>query len=547
MSNAPSSSDSPELLHDTEKLAASNSSLDSQPEEKRHITGFKWALFLISTLTAIFVYSLDNTIVANIAPEIVNKFNAVEDLPWLSVGFMIGGMAMILPFGQLYALFDAKWVFIVSTVVFMAASALCGAAPNMDAEIVGRVFAGAGGNGMYFGLLALISMNTTSQERPKWLSLSGLVWGLGTVLGPVVGGGFELYTWRWAFYINLLFGAFLLPTYLFVLPSNDPLPGTSRRQKLASFDWVGSVISIGAFTTLVMGINFGGTLYAWNSGQTIALFVVSGVLWIIFGLQQGFKTATSIERRILPIHLFAQKEPVLLFISCAAVGAVSYTSVYYIPIYFQFTQGDNAIRSAVRLLPFIFLLITAIPTSGAVMSRLGYYKPWYLAGSIIAFIPAVLMSTIVHVDTSAGVIYGLEVILGLGAGAYTQAAFAVIQAVVTPADAPNGLTLMLLAQLSGMTLGLSVSGAIFVKIASNNLFALLPEYPKSDVRQIVSGTSGQLLQSLSENMREQALAIIVSAWQNIFVCVYAAAAASLICSVFMSHKRCNVSAAAGGA
>lgn len=84
---------------------------------------------------------------------------------------MIGGMAMVLPFGKLYALFDAKWVFIVSTVVFMAASALCGGAPNMDAEIIGRAFAGAGGNGMYFGLLALISMNTTSQERPKYLSL----------------------------------------------------------------------------------------------------------------------------------------------------------------------------------------------------------------------------------------------------------------------------------------------------------------------------------------------------------------------------------------
>lgn len=96
--------------------------------------------------------------------------------------------------------------------------------------------------------------------------------------------------------------------------------------------------------------------------------------------------------RVLPSHLFAQKEPVLLFISCAAVGAVSYISVYYIPIYFQFTQGDNAIRSAVRLLPFIFLLITTIPTSGAMMSHVGYYKPWYLGGSIIALIPAVLMS-----------------------------------------------------------------------------------------------------------------------------------------------------------
>lgn len=84
---------------------------------------------------------------------------------------MIGGMAMILPIGKLYSLFDVKWVFIVSTIVFMAASALCGGAPNMKAEIIGRVFAGAGGNGMYFGLLALVSMNTTSQERPKYLSL----------------------------------------------------------------------------------------------------------------------------------------------------------------------------------------------------------------------------------------------------------------------------------------------------------------------------------------------------------------------------------------
>ncbi|KAJ5795306.1 Major facilitator superfamily domain general substrate transporter [Penicillium paradoxum] len=541
MASYPTSS--PELLSDSEKL----SSDISEAEETRHITGARWFVFLLSTLTAIFIYSLDNTIVANIAPKIVNDFNAVEDLPWLSVGFMIGGMAMILPFGKLYSLFDAKWVFIVSTIVFMAASALCGGAPTMDAEIIGRVFAGAGGNGMYFGLLALISMNTTSQERPKWLSLSGLVWGLGTVLGPVVGGAFELYTWRWAFYINLLFGAILLPTYLFVIPSNDPLPGISRWQKLATFDWVGTVLSIGAFTTLVMAINFGGTLYAWSSGQIIALFVVSIALWIIFGLQQGFNIATSVDKRILPIHLFAEKEPVLLFISCAAVGAVSYVTVYYVPIYFQFTQGDDAIQSAVRLLPFIFLLITTIPTSGAMMSHFGYYKPWYLGGSIFALIPAVLMSAIIHVDTPSGVIYGLEVVLGLGAGAYTQASFGVIQAVVTPSEAPNGLTLMLLAQLAGMTFGLSISGAIFVNLASNNLLALLPEYPQDQVRQIVSGTSGKLLASLSSSLRDQALDIIVSAWQKIFICVYVAAAASLICAVFMVYQRCNVSAAAGGA
>lgn len=96
------------------------------------------------------------------------------------------------------------------------------------------------------------------------------------------------------------------------------------------------------------------------------------------------------------------------------------------------------------------------------MSRLGYYKPWYLVGSIVTLIPAVLMctstmtrgyfyihanqdiATIVKTHPAPGVLYGLEIALGLGAGAYTQASFAVIQAVTAPSEAANGLTLMLL-------------------------------------------------------------------------------------------------------
>ncbi|KAF4229638.1 hypothetical protein CNMCM8980_007204 [Aspergillus fumigatiaffinis] len=476
---------------------------DGELKDVRTITGFRWFLFISSTLTAIFVYALDNTIVANIVPAIVNKFDAVSDLPWLSVGFMIGGMAMVLPLGRLYALFDAKWIYISSTIVFMAASALCGAAPNMKAEIVGRVFAGAGGNGMYFGLLTIISMNTTNRERPGYLSLTGLVWGVGTVLGPVIGGGFELYTWRWAFYINLLFGAILLPIYMFVLPSNNPAPGMTKWQRLATFDCVGAVLSVGACITLVMGINFGGTLYPWSSGQIIALFVVTGALWIIFVLQQAFTVFTTKEMRMLPIHLYMQKEPLLLFVACTAVGAVSYTSVYYIPIYFQFTRGDTAMDAAARQLPFIFFLITAIPASGLYMSRVGYYKPCYLGGSIVAMVAAVLMATIVHVDTSPSILYGLEIVLGLGAGAYTQASFAVIQAVVAPSEAANGLSLMLLAQLGGLTLGLSVGGAVFVNVASKNLYHILPNTPRDQVQQMVSGTSGHLLKSLSSDVRLQ--------------------------------------------
>lgn len=206
-----------------------------------------------------------------------------------------------------------------------------------------------------------------------------------------MGGAFVLVDWRWGFFINLIIGAVLLPTYFIVIPHADPMPEKTTAQKLALFDWIGTILSVGAMVTLIVAINFGGVMYPWKSGAIIALFCVSGVLWIVFALQQYFCAFTTPEWRTFPIHLLVQKEPVLLFFITSTVGSVAYVSVYYIPIYFQFTRGDSAIYTAVRLLPFICLLITAIPLSGHFMSLWGYYKPYYIVGSAAALITAALM------------------------------------------------------------------------------------------------------------------------------------------------------------
>ncbi len=165
------------------------------------------------------MYSLDGTIVADLVPSIVNEFESVPLLPWLSVGFMVGSIVTVLPLGKLYGKFNAKWLYVISVVLFLASSALCGAAPNMSAMIVGRVFLGMAGNGIYFGILTLLSVNTTDNERPAYLSLVGFVWGLGTVLGPVVGGGFDKFNWRWAFYLNLSMEIY--PRFLVLAENNS--------------------------------------------------------------------------------------------------------------------------------------------------------------------------------------------------------------------------------------------------------------------------------------------------------------------------------------
>lgn len=309
------------------------------------------------------------------------------------IRFLLGGASFTLPYGRLYGLFDAKWLYIASSVIFTVGSALCGAAPSMAALIVGRVLAGMGGNGMYLGVMTLLSVNTSDKERPVYLSLVGLVWGIGTVLGPVIGGAFaeSSATWRWAFYINLCIAGLFGPVYLFLLPSFKPRVGTSSASLLKEFDFLGTILSVGAIVCLIMGMNLGGALYPWKSGQIIALFIVSFVLFAVFGIQQGFRVFTTSTTRIFPIHFLRNWNVVLLFACAAAVNSAGFVPIYYLPLYFQFTRGDSAITAAIRLLPLIIVLSAAILANGHLMSRFNYFQPWYIFGSVLALIGGVAL------------------------------------------------------------------------------------------------------------------------------------------------------------
>ena len=122
---------------------------DSTPQ--REIHGFRWLLVCIAVFSANLLYGLDNTIVADIQGAIAGTYQGYSRLGWLGVGFTLGSVVFILPLGKAYAIFDTKWLFLGCLVMFAAGSALCGGAPSMNAIIIGRVWAGAGGAGMYLG------------------------------------------------------------------------------------------------------------------------------------------------------------------------------------------------------------------------------------------------------------------------------------------------------------------------------------------------------------------------------------------------------------
>ena len=139
-----------DIDHIAEEIDPSNISGVAKP--RRQMTGFRWLLICIAIFSGNILYGLDTTIAADIQASVSETFRNVTQLGWLGVGFNLGSTVTILPLGKAYARFDNKWVFITCLAMFAAGSALCGAAPSMRAMIVGRVWAGAGGAGVYLGL-----------------------------------------------------------------------------------------------------------------------------------------------------------------------------------------------------------------------------------------------------------------------------------------------------------------------------------------------------------------------------------------------------------
>ncbi|KAJ6184590.1 Major facilitator superfamily domain general substrate transporter [Penicillium mononematosum] len=473
------------------------SGTEEKSEEVRAITGFKWILVVIAILSSHMLFALDNTIVANIQPAIVAQYNEAGRISWLSVGFTLCSSATVLPWSKVYATYNAKWLYIGCVILFMAGSALCGGAPNMNAMIIGRAMAGAGGSGMYFGVLTQLSVNTTVSERPFYIGLTAVSWGIGTVTGPAIGGAFaeSAATWRWAFYINLVIGAVFAPVYILLLPSFEPLPNATSKEKAMNIDWVGSVLFIGALTTLIMGIDFGGVEWQWgNASASSGLFI----------------------------------------------------AVYYIPLFFQFTQGDTAVKTSLRLLPFVLVLIFTIIANGHMMSRFGYYIPWYFFGALFELIAAVLMYH-VKADTSASAIYGYTALMALGVGAYNQAGYSVVQAKVPKAEIPWALGFMMVSQLGGIVLALGMAGAIFVNKTTEELLQLLPDASPADVKNSITGTSSGFFKTLTESQQAAALDIIVSAIDDVYVLLIVAGALGVLLSLFLKREKLFMEAAAGGA
>ncbi|KAL8790664.1 MAG: hypothetical protein Q9213_000512 [Squamulea squamosa] len=490
---------------------------DKAGEVERQIHGVKWFLT-----------------VADIQPNIIQSLGEFEKFPWLATAYAIPGTVLVLVQSKLYALFNIKWLYLAFVILFEIGSAISGSAPTMNALIVGRMIAGVGGCGMYVGSLTFFSVVTTEKERPMYISLITPVWGVGTVLGPIVGGAFAESSvgWRWGFYINLFIFLAAAPVMLFLLPSLNFARELSTKQKLAKLDWLGLLILTGWSISFFMALIFGGTFYAWDSYSEIILWVFVGVLTVGFVLAHKFHPFVPMDDRLYPGHMLRNWKLGILQVAIFSAPAAVYIPIYYIPLFFQFARGETPVEAAVRLLPFVLIIAAVSILNGVFMSKLGYYMPWFLGGSILAVVGGALMYT-VDTNTSTSAIYGYTVLLGMGGGCFLMSAFGCVSVVVDASDVFNAIGVLSLVQCMGITFFPAISGCIFQNLGASYTRPYLPPDFIGSPTSILAGASSPEFQSLSEGLQLQVAQAIVSAMSNLYTMTIVACGFTAILSPFL--------------
>jgi MFS family permease len=519
----------------------STDSEGSDADNVRTVTGFKWLLILISLYSSAFLYGLDTTIAADVQGAVIETFGHVDQLAWMGAGFPMGSVAVILLVGSLYTSFNMKWIFVGSVLLFEIGSAICGAAPDMNSLIVGRVLAGAGGAGIYLGCLNYVSSLTTREERGRFITGIGFFWGVGAVLGPVIGGAFSVSaaTWRWAFYINLVVGALMAPAYLFYLPPIHPIDGVSIRSRIANLDFVGFTLSLGVWVTFTLAFTMAGGQWPWNDGRTIATIVVFVVILALYALQQYFTIFTTAETRSFPGQLLKSRTQILLYIATSANITSLFVVVYFIPIYFQFVHNDSALMAAVRLLPYVVISVTVNLLAGHLLSKIQYYMPIYIVSGVFILLGGALLTAFLNPSTPESQIYGFTILIAVGSGLTLQISYAVGTLTAAAKDMGDVISMQNVSQIGSTVIALVIAGQVFQSEAVKNLQAALSGlgFSEDEIRGAVAGAQSELFGRLSGELRDKAVLAICQAMQKSFILLIVSGAVLIVVGALMKRER----------
>lgn len=471
----------------------------------------------VAILLGMLMAALDQTIVATALPTIVANLGGAGHQSWVVTSYLLASTIITALVGKFGDLFGRKRVFQAAVVFFVAGSVLCGLSSSMGMLVASRALQGIGGGGLMVTAMALIGEVIPLRDRGRYQGAMGAVFGVTTVIGPLLGGYFtDHFTWRWAFWINVPISVVVF----FVAAA--AIPALSERTKPV-IDYTGILlVGLGA-AGLTLATSWGGTTYPWGSPVIIGLFVGSAAALCAFAWVESRAPAP-----ILPTRLFGSPVFTVCCVLSFVVGFAMLGALTFLPTYMQFVDGVSATTSGLRTLPMVLGMLTTSMGSGVIVGRTGRYKVFPVAGTAVMAIAFFLMSRM-DPSTSTWVQSLFLVILGAGIGMCMQTLVLIVQNTVSFEDlgvATSGVTFF-------RTIGSSFGAAIFGSLFTNFLHGRIGPAMAASGAPAAAAASPEALHRLPRQQAAPIVAAYAESLTHVFFWAVPVALAGFVLALFL--------------
>ncbi|MEK3899594.1 MDR family MFS transporter [Paenibacillus sp. FSL R7-0179] len=404
-------------------------------------------LVVAGLLLGILMSAMDNTIVAAAMGTIVSDLGGLDKIVWVTSAYMVMVMAGTPIFGKLSDMYGRKRFYIFGLIVFLIGSALCGTATSITQLSIYRAIQGIGGGALMPIAFTIVFDIFPPEKRGKLTGLFGAVFGISSVIGPLLGAYITEYvSWNWIFYINLPIG---IVSFFFIMTSYKESISHSKQR----IDWGGAFTLVAGIICLMFALELGGNQYAWDSAAILGLFAAFAVLLIAFIIIEKFAAEPVISFAMFRQRLFATSSILGLFYGSAFIVAT-----VYIPIYVQGVYGGSATNSGLILMPMMIGTVIGSQSGGLLTTKTSFRNIMLL--SAVCFVGGIYPLSTLTPETPRMALNAFMALTGFGVGfSFSVLSLSSIQHFDMRQRGSATSTSTFMRSL-GMTLGITIFGII---------------------------------------------------------------------------------------
>ncbi|KAF3481901.1 uncharacterized protein GIQ15_04660 [Arthroderma uncinatum] len=432
-------------------------SLDVSEDPNNTPSRSKLRVFSIMLMLCLvlFLSALDQTIVATAIPSITKDLRSASGYTWIGAAYLLSMCATNPMWVRISDIWGRKPGLLGAIVIFAIGSTIAAAARNIAMLIAGRAVQGMAGGGIISLVHIIIADLFSMRHRALYISGTALVWVLAGTTGPVIGGALSQYaSWRWCFWINLpVCGASFITLTLYLNLHN---PRTKISEGIKAIDWIGTFSILTIVVLLLLGLDFGGVTFPWNS-PTVICMIVFGTLLIGFFL---FAEKRLAKYPLMDLRIFKDWSNNAVIIVAATHSMATRGSEYYLPLYFQSVQQASPTKSGVLILPMMIAASLCDLGVGVLIHQTGRYREIIWAGTISLTLGTGLYC-LLGIDTSLAKVIGFEIIGGIGLSLLLSTPMLAIQNNVDQADVAVASSTLGFIRSIATSLSIVLGGVVF--------------------------------------------------------------------------------------